>query len=84
LLNNSDPGSTVVLTLSRLDEVKLTVSLGGRPVNRMNADDMEIARRDSRSGGGFRRASAAYVDPRSIGRIDAQVDQRLAEATVLP
>lgn len=43
LFGQSPAGMQVVLTLSRLEEVELTVTLGGRPVDRMNTEDLELA-----------------------------------------
>lgn len=42
-LRQARPGGEVILTLSRLEQVKLAVTLGGRPVDRMNTGDLEIA-----------------------------------------
>lgn len=43
LMAHSKPGSQLALTLSHVEQVNVSVTLGGRPVDRMNPGDMEIA-----------------------------------------
>lgn len=43
LLEKAEPRSRMDLMLSRFEQVQITVTLGGRPVDRMNPNDMEIA-----------------------------------------
>ncbi|HOA73199.1 MAG TPA: PDZ domain-containing protein [Phycisphaerae bacterium] len=43
LLAQSQPGSSAELSLWRVEQVNVAVTLGGRPVERMNPNDMEIA-----------------------------------------
>lgn len=43
LFGTLEPRSVTVLTLSRVEQIQVTVTLGGRPVDRMNPGDMEIA-----------------------------------------
>jgi hypothetical protein len=43
ILKTSRPGATIRLLLSHVEQVKLNVTLGGRPVDLMNLTDMEIA-----------------------------------------
>jgi serine protease Do len=42
-LTGANPGSPINLIVSHVEQVRLTVTLGGRPVDRMNEDDMIIA-----------------------------------------
>jgi hypothetical protein len=86
MLKQARPGGEMLLTLSHVEQVKLAVTLGGRPVDRMNSGDMEIAQarfaewwREQTGEGSLRSPTAAKIQvpvPKS--------GTALPDSTVLP
>lgn len=86
LFGQAAPGDQVSFTLSRVEQVNLNVTLGGRPVDKMNPEDMEIAQARFAEWWKTQTGEASLRSPAGVGFFSGipRSGTALPDSTLLP